>query len=63
MRIKIIAAVLTLLVVLAACTGEKTQTSSLVTTAGTAPYYTDLADALQAAKADQYVVVDFYTDW
>lgn len=63
MRIKIIAAALTLLAALAACTGDKPQTSSLVTTAGMVPYYTNLADALQAAKADQYVVVDFYTDW
>ena len=63
MRTKIIFAVLVVMLVVAACSSEKQQPSSLVTSAGVAPYYTNLADALQAAKADQYVVVDFYTDW
>jgi len=63
MRTKIILAVLVVMLVIAACSSEKQQPSSLVTSAGFAPYYTNLADALQAAKADQYVVVDFYTDW
>jgi thiol:disulfide interchange protein len=62
MRAKIILTVMVLLAI-AACSGEKPQPLSLVSSAGVAPYYTNLADALQAAKADQYVVVDFYTDW
>lgn len=28
-----------------------------------APYFVDLDEALTAASADQYIVVDFYTDW
>ena len=63
MRIKIVFAVLLLVVVIAACSGDKMQPSSLVTSAGFAPHYTNLADALEAAKADQFVVLDFYTDW
>jgi thiol:disulfide interchange protein len=63
MRMKIIFAVLVVMLVIAACSGEKQPSSSLVTSAGVAPYYTNLADALQAARTDQYVVVDFYTDW
>ena len=63
MRTKTALIVLAVMIVIAACSGEKQQPMSLVTSAGVAPYYTDLADALKAAKADQYVVVDFYTDW
>lgn len=60
---KIVFAVLVVMLVVAACSSEKQQSSSLVTSAGFVPYYTNLADALEAARADQYVVVDFYTDW
>jgi thiol:disulfide interchange protein len=63
MRTKIIFAVSVLMLLIAACSSEKQQPSSLVTSAGCVPYYTNLADALEAARADQYVVVDFYTDW
>lgn len=63
MRTKIILAVLVVMLVVAACSGDKQQSSSLVTSTGVAPYYTNLADALEAARVDQYVVVDFYTDW
>ncbi|MCX6834471.1 MAG: hypothetical protein NTW07_04950 [candidate division Zixibacteria bacterium] len=63
MRTKIIFTVLAVLLVIAACSGEKPQPLSLVTSTGFVPYYTNLADALQAARADQLVVVDFYTDW
>lgn len=30
---------------------------------GQAPYYTSLDDALAAVGEDQYIVVDFYSDW
>ncbi|MEW5796732.1 MAG: hypothetical protein AB1772_10285 [Candidatus Zixiibacteriota bacterium] len=63
MHIKLILAVLLLAAVIAACSSEQMQPSSLVTSAGTAPYYTNLDDALEAARADQFVVLDFYTDW
>jgi thiol:disulfide interchange protein len=63
MSTRIILVVLVVMLVIAACSGDKQQFSSLVTSTGVAPYYTNLADALQVARADQYVVVDFYTDW
>jgi len=63
MRIRLILVLFALVLLIAACSGDKQQPSSLVTSAGAAPYYTNLADALQAARGDQYVVVDFYTDW
>ena len=63
MRTKIILIGLVTMLVIAACSSEKQQPSSLVTSAGFVPYYTNLDDALRAAKADQYVVIDFYTDW
>jgi len=63
MRMKIIFVALTVMLMIAACSSEKPQPLSLVTSAGVAPYYTNLTDALQVARADQYVVVDFYTDW
>ncbi len=31
--------------------------------AQSAPFYTTLAEAQQAAAPDQKIVVDFYTDW
>lgn len=62
MRIKFMLAMLMIVVALAACTAEQPATT-LVADDGQAPYYTNLADALDAATADQYVVADFYTDW
>jgi hypothetical protein len=50
-----------LTLVIAACTAD--QPATLVTLDGAAPYYTSLAEAQAAARADQYIVVDFYTDW
>lgn len=63
MRKRIILAGLVVMLLVAACSSEKQQSSSLVTSAGFAPYYTNLAEALKAAKTDQYVVMNFYTDW
>jgi hypothetical protein len=66
MRTKILIAGLMLIVALAACTATDTTseaTTSLVASDGVAPYYTDLVEAQAAASADQYLVVDFYTDW
>ena len=62
MRTKILIAGLMLIVALAACSTTDQQTS-LVADDGFAPYYTDLAEAMAAAGADQHLVVDFYTDW
>jgi len=61
MRIKMFMALMALTLLLAACGTE--DSSSLVADDGKAPYYTSLADAQAAAQADQYIVVDFYTDW
>lgn len=60
MRTKILLTILVLAMVIAACTGEQ---STLVADQGEAPYYTSLAEAQAVAAADQYIVVDFYTDW
>ena len=60
MRTRILLAVLTMVTLIAACTGEQ---STLVTKDGVAPYYTSLPDAQAAATADQYIVAEFYTDW
>jgi hypothetical protein len=54
-------ALLTMAVLIAACSTE--QQSTLVAEDGEAPYYTSLADAQAAARADQYIVAEFYTDW
>jgi|GEM_PF-2682813 len=59
MRANIVLTLLLVTAVMAACTGEK---ASLVRPDGAAPYYTSLADAQQAATADQLIVLDFYTD-
>ena len=48
-------AILALMVVVA--------TASLVSDAGKAPYYNDLAAAQAAAADDQLIAVDYYTDW
>lgn len=62
MRTRFMLVILVMVAVLAACTAEQA-TTTLVADDGKAPYYTDLADALNAATADQYIVADFYTDW
>jgi len=61
MRNKILITGLMLTVVLAACTATD-QHTSLVANDGFAPYYTNLAEAQAVAGADQYLVVDFWTD-
>ena len=61
MRTKILMAGLMALVALAACSTTD-QTTSLVTNDGFAPYYTNLTEAQAVAGADQYLVIDFYTD-
>ncbi len=61
MRTKMLPAWLILAILFAACGTE--QSSNLVVEDGKAPYYTNLADAREAARDDQYIVVDFYTDW
>ena len=61
MRTKILIAGLMLVVSLAACTTTD-QSTSLVANDSFAPYYTNLTEAQAAANADQYLVVDFYTD-
>jgi len=62
MRLKITLVAMTVMLFIAACSSDKPQPQSLVTSADAAPYYTDLAEALQIARPDQYVVIDFYTD-
>ena len=65
MRYKNLMAVVAMVLLLGACAAENEngQESSLVNSPGAAPYYTVLADALEAAGPGQYVVADFYTDW
>ena len=62
MRTKILIAGLMLIVALAACTATD-QPTTLVAADGSAPYYTDLVEARAAAGDDQYLVVEFFTDW
>ena len=62
MRIKVLIAALVVAVMMAACSTTD-QPTSLVANDGFAPYYTDLTEAQAAAAADQYLVVDFWTDW
>ncbi len=61
MRTKVLIAALVVAVIMAACSTTD-QHTSLVANDSFAPYYTDLAEARTAANADQYLVVDFYTD-
>ena len=63
MRIFIVSALLVLAAVWAGCVADQTPSTTLVKQAGFAPYYTSIDDALKAAKDDQYVVLEFYTDW
>ena len=63
MRLLIIAALLTMTVLATVCLADETPSTSLVNQAGFAAYYTNVDDALKAAKADQFVVLEFYTDW
>jgi hypothetical protein len=61
MQTRTLFALLILALIFAACGAQ--ESSTLISKAGAAPYYTNLADAQAAARADQYIVVDFYTDW
>ena len=65
MRGKILLVVAVVALLLGACgvQEEAGQNTSLVEKAGKAPYYTVLADALEACGPNQYVVAEFYTDW
>jgi hypothetical protein len=65
MRYGNLTAVVAMTLLLGACAAENEtdRETSLVSAPGTAPYYTVLADALEAAGPGQYVVADFYTDW
>lgn len=60
MRTKILLALLAIVALVAACSSGPT---TLVSDPGKAPYYTSLAEALEVAATDQYVVAEFYTDW
>ena len=62
MSARLMLAMLVIVAAIAACSAEQAVTI-LVADDGKAPYYTSLADALDAATAEQYVVADFYTDW
>jgi len=59
MRPKTLLAVLTLAMLAAGCTGEK---SALVDDSSAAPYYTSLAEAQSVATEGQFIVAEFYTD-
>ena len=52
-------ATVTLAALLTACSEPDTATRL----EGQAPYYTSIDDALAAVGENQYVVVDFYSDW
>ncbi len=60
MRTIIPALLLTLLMVGAATAEPKIEQPE---PAPSAPYYTTLAEAQQAAAPDQKIVIEFYTDW
>jgi len=63
MRLSMIAALLMLTVMAAACLADETAPTSFINKPGYAPYYANVDDALKAAKDGQFVVLEFYTDW
>ncbi len=63
MRLLIFATLLLTSVVATVCLAGETPSTSLVTKPGYVPYYSQIDDALKAAKDSQFVVIEFYTDW
>ena len=58
MHKRLTALALVLLLALVMCAKEEQETTEI-----TAPYYASLAEAMREAGTDQYIVVDFYTQW
>jgi hypothetical protein len=63
MRLLIITALLTMTALATVGLAGETPSTSFVNKSGFVPYYSNVDDALKAAKDGQFVVLEFYTDW